>query len=148
MAAIVESIEISRRPEDVFAYLTEPSHVPEWQESALSVRADREGPLSVGSRVTVTRRAAGREWTMTNEVTEVNPPVGWALRGIDGPVRGILNGRIEPLEGGQRSRVTLSLDFEPHGIGKLLLPLVVRPQVRREMPKNLQNLKQRLETGA
>ena len=29
MAAIVESIEISRRPEDVFSYVTDPSHLPE-----------------------------------------------------------------------------------------------------------------------
>jgi uncharacterized protein YndB with AHSA1/START domain len=38
MAPIVSSIEISRRPEDVFTYLTNPSHLPDWQESAVSVR--------------------------------------------------------------------------------------------------------------
>ncbi len=31
MALIVESIEISRRPEDVFSYVTDPSRLPEWQ---------------------------------------------------------------------------------------------------------------------
>ena len=46
MAAIVNSIEISRRPEDVFAYLTNPSHLPDWQESAVSVRG--EAPLVAG----------------------------------------------------------------------------------------------------
>jgi hypothetical protein len=49
MAPIVNSIEISRRPEDVFTYLTNPSHLPDWQESAVSVRGD--APLAVGSRV-------------------------------------------------------------------------------------------------
>jgi len=29
MAPIVNSIEISRRPEDVFTYLTNPSHLPD-----------------------------------------------------------------------------------------------------------------------
>ena len=40
MAPIVNSVEISRRPEDVFAYVTDPTHLPEWQESVVSVRAD------------------------------------------------------------------------------------------------------------
>lgn len=31
MATIVESIEISRRPDDVFLYATDFSHFPEWQ---------------------------------------------------------------------------------------------------------------------
>jgi uncharacterized protein YndB with AHSA1/START domain len=145
MAPIVNSIEISRRPEDVFAYLTNPSHVPDWQESAVSARGDT--PLTVGSRVVVTRRVGGTERTMTSEVTEINPPTSWGLRGIDGPIRGNVKGTIEPVGDGERSRVTLTLDFEGRGIGKLLLPLFVRRQVQAEMPKNMQNLKQRLESG-
>jgi hypothetical protein len=35
--------------------------------------------------------------------------------------------------------------FTGHGIGKLLVPLVVRPRARKEMPANLERLKQRLE---
>ena len=146
MAPIVNSIEISRRPEDVFAYLADPSHVPDWQESAVSARGD--APLTVGSQVVVTRRVGRTERTMTNEVTEVNPPTSWALRGVDGPIRGNVRGTIEPLENGERSRVTIALDFEGHGIGKLLLPLFVRRQVQAEMPKNMHNLKGRLESGS
>jgi uncharacterized protein YndB with AHSA1/START domain len=146
MAPIVNSIEIARRPEDVFAYVTDPSHVPDWQESAVSVRGD--APLTVGSRVEVTRKVGGTERSMTNEVTEVSPPTSWALRGIDGPIRGNVTGTVEPLGEGERSRVTIALDFEGHGIGKLLLPLFVRRQVQAEMPKNMQNLKNRLESGA
>ena len=85
---------------------------------------------------------------MTSEVTEVDPPSNWSINGVDGPIRGHVKGTIEPLEGGQRSRVTLSLDLQGQGLGKLIVPLVVRPQVRREMPKNMQNLKRILESGA
>ncbi len=146
MAPIVNSIEISRRPDDVFSYLTDPSHVPDWQESAVSARGDT--PLTVGSRVVVTRRVGRTERTMTNEVTELDPPKSWSLRGIDGPVRGNVKGTVEPLADGERSRVTLELDFEGHGIGKLLVPLVVRRQAQAEMPRNMQKLKDRLESGA
>jgi hypothetical protein len=43
--------------------------------------------------------------------------------------------------------VTISLGFEAHGIGKLLLPLALlaRRQARSEMPRNMERLKQRLE---
>jgi uncharacterized protein YndB with AHSA1/START domain len=60
MASIVESVEISRRPEDVFSYVTDPSRLPEWKESVVSVRQESDGPVAVGSRVVVTRRVGGR----------------------------------------------------------------------------------------
>jgi uncharacterized protein YndB with AHSA1/START domain len=148
MAPIVNSIEISRRPEDVFSYVTDPSRLPEWQESVVSVRRAGDGPLAVGSRAVVIRRVGRREQAMTVELTELNSPTGWAVRGIDGPVRGIIKGTIEPLGDGERSRLTIALDFEGHGIGKLLVPLVVRRQARTEMPRNQQKLKERLEGGA
>jgi uncharacterized protein YndB with AHSA1/START domain len=148
MSAIKESIDISRRPEDVFAYVTDPSHIPEWQESAVSVRPVGDAPGGVGSRVVVTRRIGRREIPMTMEVTELDPPRHWSIDGVDGPVRGHVHGTIEPLGDGERSRVTLSLDFEGHGIGKVLVPLVVRPQVRKEMPRNEQKLKGVLEQRA
>ena len=39
MTTIVESVEISRTPADVFAYVTDPSHLPEWQASVVDVAA-------------------------------------------------------------------------------------------------------------
>jgi Polyketide cyclase / dehydrase and lipid transport len=80
-------------------------------------------------------------------MTDLSPPTTWAIRGVDGPVRGVVNGTVEPVDGG-RSRVWIELDFEGHGLGKLLVPLVARRQARKEMPRNLRHLKERLESGA
>ena len=148
MAPIVESVEIARRPEDVFAYVTDPSHLSEWQESVVSARREGDGPVAAGSRVVVKRHVRPRDMKMNMEISELNPPRNWTVRGVDGPVRGTAKGAIEPLEGGQRSKVTIALEFEGHGLGKLLVPLVVRRQATAEMPKNMQNLKQRLESGS
>jgi hypothetical protein len=52
---------------------------------------------------------------------------------------------VEPLDGGRRSRLTMALEFEGRGIGRLLVPLVVRRQARRQLPKNEQKLKEALE---
>jgi uncharacterized protein YndB with AHSA1/START domain len=147
VAPIINSVEIARTPEDVFAYVTDPSHLAEWQESVVSTRLEGGGAPAVGSRVAVVRRMGRSERTMTMELAELNSPRSWAVRGIDGPVRGNVRGMVEPLDGGARSRVTIELDFEGHGIGKLLVPLVVRRQAQKEMPKNMQNLKERLERG-
>jgi uncharacterized protein YndB with AHSA1/START domain len=146
MAPIVSSVEIARRPEDVFSYVTDPSRLAEWQESLVSARAEGAGPPAVGSKMIHVRRVGRGERTMTMEMTELNPPRTWAVRGIDGPVRAIVKGTVEPLDG--RSRATIELDFEGHGIGKLLVPLVVRRQAKGELPRNAQHLKEVLEAQA
>ncbi|WP_330348284.1 SRPBCC family protein [Streptomyces sp. NBC_00582] len=145
MSGFRESIDVDRSPDDVWAYLIDPSHLPEWQASAVSAELLDPGPPHVGSRLRVTRHVGRREMPMTMEYTEYDPPHAWGLQGVDGPVRGHVHGEITPLEGGHRSRVTMELDFEGRGIGKVLLPLVVRPQVRKELPLNERLLKSRLE---
>jgi uncharacterized protein YndB with AHSA1/START domain len=148
MSSIKESIDIDCRPEEVYSYVTSPSHLPEWQESAVSAHEVGETAFGVGSKVAVTRRVGRREFPATMEVTEFDPPRSWHLHGIDGPVRGDVHGTIEPLDDGRRSRLTIDVDFEGRGMGKLLVPLVVRPRARKEMPKNEQTLKHLLEHSA
>ncbi|MGA4956937.1 SRPBCC family protein [Streptomyces lavendulocolor] len=145
MSAIRQSVEISRRPEDVFSYMTDTSHLPEWQESALSVSPVGRVSGGLGSRVRVTRQVGRRRMPMTMEMSEYDPPRSFRMDGIDGPVRGHVRGTVEPIGDGERSRVTLDLNFESHGIGKVLVPLVVRTRARKEMPKNEQHLKDILE---
>ena len=146
MAAITDSVEISRRPEDVFTYLSDLARHGEWQEQIVSVTSVTEGPLKVGSRATEVRRVGGREFTGTYEMTEVEPPRRFAFRGIDGPVRPVGRGTLEPV--GDGTRLTLELYFEGHGLmGKLMLPLA-RGQARKQVPKYQQRLKERLESGA
>jgi carbon monoxide dehydrogenase subunit G len=147
VAAIVHSVEISRSPEDVFACLNDFSRFGEWQEGLVSARLEGDGPVKVGSRVTQTRRIGRGERTMTTEVTEYSPPRSYAFRGIDGPIRAMGKGTVEPLDNGARSRVTFELDFQGHGFGKLLLPLV-RSQARKQLATTHQRLKERLESGA
>jgi hypothetical protein len=48
---------------------------------------------------------------------------------------------------GSRSRLTISVDFTGYGIGKIVVPLMVRREARKEMPANMAALKQRMEAG-
>jgi uncharacterized membrane protein len=146
MAVITETVEINRRPDEVFAYLDELTRHGEWQQSIVRVQVTGDGPTRVGSRATETRKVGGREQTMTYEITEHNPPRSFAFRGIDGPIRPVGRGTVEAAGDGSRSRVTIELDFEGHGFGKVLRPMVVR-QARKQVPQDHQRLKQRLESG-
>jgi uncharacterized protein YndB with AHSA1/START domain len=146
VTTITHSVEIDRSPEDVFAYVEDLARHGEWQDTVFATTVTPEGPTGVGTRATETRKMGNREQTVTYEVTEHNPPQSFAFKGVDGPIRPIGRGNIESLDGGTRSRVTIELDFEGHGVGKFMLPLV-RSQARKQVPKDQANLKQRLETA-
>ena len=68
------------------------------------------------------------------------------MRGTDGPIRAAVDVRVEPLTD-SRSRLTISVDFTGHGIGKILVPLMVRREARKEMPGNMAELKRKMEAG-
>lgn len=121
--------------------------MPEWQRGCLRGHMD-SSQTEVGSECTTVRKIGGREREVVTEITVYDPPYRWADRGIDGPIRAIVSVSIEQLADGSRSRLTIELDFAGHGIGKLLVPLVVRRQAAAEMPENMRRLKQRLEASS
>jgi len=47
---ITNTVEIARRPEDVFAYLDQLDRYVEWQEDLISTQVDAESPTRVGTR--------------------------------------------------------------------------------------------------
>ena len=147
MAPLVHSVEIDRAPEDVFAYVTDPSRFSEWQDAVVRAQMKSDGPPQQGSKLELTRRMGKREQTMTSELTAYDPPRGYAFRVLDGPVRARGKGTFEPVGDGRRTRFTFELDFDGHGIGKLLVPLVVRRQAEKELPESHRKRKERLESG-
>jgi hypothetical protein len=142
---ISTSIDVDRPTAGLFDYVTDPSRFSEWQDGVVEGHMESAGPPSVGQKCFTTRRIGFADSVVTSEVTHVDSPHRWGVRGIDGPIRAAVDVTVEPLENDQRSRVTITIDFTGHGIGKLLVALLVRPQARREMPANVQRLKERLE---
>jgi hypothetical protein len=148
MAKIVASIEISRRPEDVFAYAADMAHHPEWMDSVVSAHPQGDAPLAVGAKVLVTRRVGPRKVRYVEEMVESHPPRTWTNRGIGAiPVVAVARGTVEPLDGGKRSRLTIAVEFHGHRIGKLLAPILARRQTK-ELPRAQQKLKELLERKA
>ena len=139
------SIEVERPAAEVFNYATDPTRFHEWQQGVVSGSMESNGAPAVGDHCRTTRRIGGSERPSTSELVRLEPPRVWAVRGIDGPIRAQVDLSVEPLTE-QTSRLTIAVDFEGHGIGKVLVPLVVRRQARAEMPGNLAKLKERIET--
>jgi Polyketide cyclase / dehydrase and lipid transport len=150
MPAIVTSAEIERPAAEVFACATDPARFREWQKGVVDGHMD--GPAdgtqspAVGARCVTTRRIGGASRLSTAELVHTDPPRSWGVRGIDGPVRAAVEVLVEPVTG-SRARLTISVDFTGHGIGKILVPLMVRREARKEMPDNMAALKRLIETS-
>jgi hypothetical protein len=141
VSAIVVSTEVERPASEVFAYATDPRRFAEWQQGVIDDDMDQPDPsrpLAVGTRCLTTRHIGAANRSVTSEITHI--------RGVDGPIRSSVDVPVEPLAE-TRSRLTIAVEFEGHGIGKILVPLIVNRQARNEMPGNLATLKDRVEAG-
>jgi uncharacterized protein YndB with AHSA1/START domain len=143
MPPIVTSAEIDRPAAEVFAYATDPSRFREWQQGVVEGHMDAQAP-AVGARCVTTRRIGGASRPSTSELVQYDPPKTWGVRGIDGPIRAAVDVSVEPVTD-SRSRLTISVDFTGHGVGKILVPLMVRREARKELPVNMKVLKQKIE---
>jgi uncharacterized protein YndB with AHSA1/START domain len=90
MAPITTKTEVARPPAEVFAYVTDPSRFVEWQRNVVGGHMDGEGPHGVGARCLTTRRIGFAERPVTSEITHIDPPRTWGVRGVDGPIRAIV----------------------------------------------------------
>ena len=145
MPAIEHSVEIARNPEDVFAYIDDLERHGEWQPDIVSSTRETDGPTRVGTRATDVRRVPGGKQSVTYEIIEHEPPRMAAFKGVNGPVRPVGKVTVEAAGEG-RSRVTVELDLQGHGLlGAVFAPLA-RREARKSLPESHRLLKERLES--
>jgi uncharacterized protein YndB with AHSA1/START domain len=148
MPPVVVTAEINRPAAEVFAWATDPARFNQWQKGVVDGHMD--GPADgtqvppVGTKCVTTRRIGGTSRPAASELVHIDPPRTWGVRGTDGPIRAAVDVLVEPVTD-SRSRLTISVDFTGHGIGKVLVPLMVRREARKEMPVNIAALKRLIE---
>ena len=145
MSPIVAAIEIDRPADEVFAYATDPTRFNEWQKGVIDGKMAEPGNR-IGTRCLTTRRIGFANRPVTSELTHIDPPRTCGVRGVDGPIRAIVDVTVKALPA-ERARLMIEIDFTGHGIGKLLVPLVVRREARKEMPVNVATLKDLIEAS-
>ena len=141
MIEVEHTVEIDRPAEEVFAYLTDVSRLPEWQSSAES--AELEGELREGARVREVRTFMGRRAASTLEVTEYEPPHRFSLRVIEGPIEYAVEHALEAADG--RTLITFVGRGETRRVPRLMQG-AVRRAVERQFVKDLEELKRLLES--
>jgi uncharacterized protein YndB with AHSA1/START domain len=127
------TIEIARKPADVFSYLTDVSNLPAWQGGVKSATL-RDG------RVEESRSLLGRELHMTLEIVEQDEPRVFTLRALDSPVPFTVRHELEPADGG--TRLTVTAEGGVPGFAAGLLARGAEKQFR----KDFERLKEILET--
>jgi carbon monoxide dehydrogenase subunit G len=137
---VEHSVQISRSPEDVFGRLADVERVPEWQSSAVEVRAD--GALSHGSRIFEKRRLMGRELDNELEVVAFDPPRRLTLRSLAGPVKLTIDHELAAVDGG--TRLTVVASGKAGSVMKLAEPMIART-AQAELRGDFERLKELLE---
>jgi hypothetical protein len=72
----------------VFVHATDPARFSEWQKGVvdghMDSRADGIGTPAMGAKCVTTRRIGGASRPSTSELTHIDPPRTWGVRGTDG----------------------------------------------------------------
>jgi carbon monoxide dehydrogenase subunit G len=140
------TIRINRPAAEVFAYVADLEHAPDYVPSLVSMRKVSPGEIGVGSRYEEVVLMGGRRGDGTLEVTEYDPPRAFGHRGRGGPASFTARFTIEA-DGADACRLTHEYSVRLSGFsGKLIAPLVNRT-VKSSSEDAVANLKRILETG-
>jgi uncharacterized membrane protein len=145
MARTEHTVVVERPPDEVFAFLTELSSVPEWQSGAVEVR-DPEAEVGVGTTYVEVLKFLGRQFEATIEVTEYEPGRRFSIKTLSGPIPFQVQHTLEPSNGGG-TKLHVTLEGEPGGLFKLAEPLVMR-NAQRQVANDFATLKRLVEARA
>jgi carbon monoxide dehydrogenase subunit G len=120
------TIEIARTPEDVFAYLTDVSNLPDWQSGVKSA-TQHDG------RIEESRTLFGKEIDTTLEIVEQDEPRLFTLRTLDGPLKLTVRHELEPA--GDGTRLTVAAEGEVPGFAAGLLAKGAERQFRKDFER-------------
>jgi uncharacterized protein YndB with AHSA1/START domain len=139
-------LDIARTPEEVFAAVSDPARLSEWQPLVVEVEELQEGPVRQGSRLREVREVRGKRLEQIVEVSAFEPPHRFGVRVVEGPlpVDGDLS--FSPVGNGG-TRLHVHAHGRPRGPMRVLGPLLTLG-LKREFRKQYRRLKELLEAGA
>ena len=139
---VSDSVVIARSAAEVFAFVADHQNLPAWTVGVRTSQRLTAGPPGNGSRYKIEGKLLGRTIRSSYQVTAFDPG-----RGFDGtmtsPVFGFTERyRFEPDH--DATRVQMTASAEPHGIFRLLAP-VMAAGIRRQVKADHRRLKALLE---
>lgn len=142
MIRFTTSVRIARTPEDVFAYVSDPTRFPDWNSAVEQVEATSRPPAGVPPRYRMRRALPRGRISDELEIVASEPPRMFAIRAASGPMPFLYRYSFAPVDGG--TLVRLVAEVELTGAHALTEPLLGR-LVRRGVDANLATLQALLE---
>ena len=140
MAVIESSCRIERPPSVVFDAIADPRSELRWNPKVRVMEKLTEGPIGIGT----TFRA---KWTKSPlielRITQWDRPRGWAY--VNGGAIAVdLTVTLEEFENGRATMLRSRFDATPHGLVRLIFPLLLA-SLRREEANNMKFAKSYVE---
>ena len=138
MTTFTASTIIEAPASAAWAVIADYGRDPAWRDGVETMAPRPSGPVRVGTTTDEVMHLAGRTYRNGGEVTEVRPGERFAWRTTSGAdadgsrsVRALADGSCE---------VTLVLTVRPHGVQRLLQPVLV-PMLRKGLAADLARLR-------
>jgi uncharacterized protein YndB with AHSA1/START domain len=135
------TIEIERPRNEVFAYLGDLEHTPEWNWAVDETTKTTEGPAGVGTEYRQTRSVPTRA-TETLRITAFEEPRLVAVEGTLGPFPARLSYELK--DEGRHTTVINTVELDPPGMLRIASPILSR-RIKASVADNLNVLKEQLE---
>lgn len=144
MKPVTVEIEIGRSPADVWEYLVNAEHNPEWLKNMSSCRWITEPPIRIGSRYEQLAHFLGKEVRTTFEVSALEHQRLVTITSLPGSSFPLtITRKLDPI-GSQRCVVTEIAGGDTTGFYRVA-ELPMRFMVRHNIGRAYRNLKQLLE---
>ena len=134
--------EVARPPHEVFAYLSDPEKLYEWQGTAEVVKLT-DGPVGEGTRFREVHERMGRRIESVTEVSAYEPDRRFDIRIVEGPLP--VDGRWDLEPAGAGSRIRFAATGRARGPMRILEPLL-RRFLERQFRRDHERLRQALES--
>lgn len=147
MISVETHLDIKRPAADVFAFVSDQTNAPRWQNGLHEVRRLTDGPIGVGTEHAFVRRFAGRLIESRNRFTQYDEVRRFVEFEIpEGALTGRASYSVAPT-GESTCRLTSRMDFTASGLMRLATPLLTRV-LRRDSERDEAALKRLLEGDA
>ena len=145
MIRVELTVVVDRPVEEVFAYVTDPAKLAEWQPNLVSVTQETDGPMGAGTRLREVRRGPfGRNVEAIVEVAEYEENRRFDLRIVSGPLP--IDGRNEFRPAGGGTRIDLIAEGKLSGPLRFAEPILAGA-LRRQFAGYYERLKESLESS-
>ena len=147
MGTFHTTVDISRPPDEVFAFVAEPHKMPLWYDAVDHVARTTNGPSGPGARYDVTRSLPGGQVHNDVELTDHQPDRLVTLESLSGPTPFRYRYTLEPTS--QGTRLTLDGSISSAGLPGPMghLDELATQLFKRGMRDNLNQLKRIIEAS-